>query len=106
MTNFNLDNFYDELNEKLIYLFHASHKSVNELYGSFVATVSKVVNKLAPMRKASRKEKKLKLKPWITPNVLKSTKTIYKMFETLHKNKDDFATKEHYKTYRNALNRL
>ena len=31
MTNFNLDNFLGELNEKLVYLFDASHKSVNEL---------------------------------------------------------------------------
>ena len=63
MSNFVLDNFLDELHEKLTHLFNTSYVAVNELYDSFVAIFAEVVDKFAPMRKASRKEKKLKLKP-------------------------------------------
>ena len=79
---------------------------VNELYDSFVAIFAEVVDKFAPMRKASRKEKKLKLKPWISNGLLKSIKIKNKMFKFLHKNKDDLALKERYKSYRNTLNRV
>ena len=106
MTNFNSDEFLDELNEKLIYLFDASHKSVNELYDSFVASASEVVNKFAPLRKQLGKKKIETYKPWITRGLLKSTKTRNKIFKTFRKNRNDFALKERCKTYCNVLNRL
>ena len=106
MSNFVLDNFLDELHEKLTHLFNTSYVTVNELYNSFVAIFAEVVDKFAPMRKASRKEKKLKLKPWISNGLLKSIKIKNKMFKFLHKNRDDLALKERYRSYRNTLNRV
>ena len=106
MSNFVLDNFLDELHEKLTHLFNTSYITVNELYDSFVAIFAEVVDKFAPMKKASRKEKILKLKPWISNGLLKSIKIKNKMFKLLYKNRDDLALKERYESYRNTLNRV
>jgi len=85
MTYFVLDNFLDELNEKIVYLFAESENSVNEIYDRFVTIFMETVDKFSPMRKATRKEKKLRLKPWITYGLLKSIKNKNKMFHRLHK---------------------
>ena len=46
---------------------------VNELFELFLATFAKtVLDQFAPKRKATRKEKKLGLKPWISRGLLKS----------------------------------
>ena len=60
-----------------------------------------------PLCKLSRREAKLKKKPWITKGLLKSIKTRNKMFITLCK--QNFADKTlhlKYKKYRNLLTRL
>ena len=94
MTNFVLDNFLDELDTKLTGLFAACKNSVNKLYNRFVTIFSEVAYKFAPIRKASRKEKKLKLRPRITSGLLKSIKTKNKMLKILDKNLDDLALTE------------
>ena len=65
-----------------------------------------MVDLFAPQRNATRKEKELKLKPCLTPGLLKSIQTKNKMFKRLHKNSDNLVLTEKYKSYRNALNRL
>ena len=65
-----------------------------------------MVDIFAPKRNAIRKEKKLKLKPWFTPALLKSIQTKNKMFKRLHKNSNNLVLTEKYKAFRNALNRL
>ena len=65
-----------------------------------------MVNLFPPKRNATRKEKKLKLKPWLTPALLKSIQTKNKMFKRLHKNSDKLVLTEKYKAYQNALNQL
>ena len=65
-----------------------------------------MVDLFAPKRNSTRKEKKLKLKPWLTPALLKSIQTKNKMFKRLHKNSDNLVLTEKYKAYRNALIRL
>ena len=57
-------------------------------------------------KNATPNEKKLKLKLWLTPGLLKSIQTKYRMFKRLHKYKNNLALTEKYKVYRNALNRL
>ena len=59
-----------------------------------------------PDRNATPYEKKLKLKLWITPGLLKSIQTKYRMFKRLNKYKNNLALTDKYKAYRNALNRL
>ena len=52
------------------------------------------------------KKKKLKLKPWFTPALLKSIQTKNKIFKRLPKNSENLVLTEKYKAYQNALNRL
>ena len=78
----------------------------------FYIPVSNTVDKLAPFRKMTQKEKRLKRKPWLTREILKSIK-IKKIFKNLHSrmlsnNPNDSVNdvNQKYKTYRNAFNRL
>ena len=49
-------------------------ENVNELFDTLVDKFAKVVNKYAPLKKASRRESKLKSKPWLFPGLLKCIK--------------------------------
>ena len=106
MSNFKTEEFLDHLHIKLGNLFENNCYSANKLFGNFVSIFTEVVDLFAPQRNATRKEKKLKLKPWLTPALLKSIQTKNKMFKRLHKNSDNLVLTEKYKAYRNALNRL
>ena len=61
------------------------------------------VNKFAPLKKASRREKKLSKKPWLSRELLNLIKQKNKLFKQLHKkfDKDIF---ENYKKQRNSFN--
>ena len=63
-----------------------------------------MVDQFAPKRKASCKEKKLRLKPWITNGLLKSIQNKNKMFIRLQNQHDNLALNRD-KAYRNTLNR-
>ena len=72
MSNFKTEEFLNYLNIKLTDLFENNYYSANKLFDNFVSLFSEVVNLFVPKRNATRKEKKLKLKPWPTPGMLKS----------------------------------
>ena len=86
---------------------------INEQTKIFLNTFSNTVDKLAPFRKMTQKEKRLKRKPWSMREILKLIKIKNKMFKNLHShilinNPNDLVNdvNQRYKTYRNALNRL
>ena len=86
--------------------------SINKQTKIFLNTFSKTVDKLAPCRKMTQKEKRLKRKPWLMRGILKSIK-INKVYKNLHScilsiNPNDLVNdvNHSYKTYRNALNLL
>ena len=62
---------------------------VNELADSFLATFSEIVDQFAPKRNASRKERKIRSKPWISRGLLSQFKpktdflNIYLEIETI-----------------------
>ena len=76
MKNFDKEEFLIILENKLSKLFVKNTLSVNEVFDKLVATFADVVNEFAPIRKATRKDKKLKQKTWITNNLLKCILTI------------------------------
>ena len=78
--------------------------NVNDQFGKFLAIFCKCVNNSAPIRKASRKEKKLREKPWISRGLLKSIKKKNKLLTNLHKNRNEESF-INYKLYRNTLHR-
>ena len=104
MTKFILDDFLLALNNELYFLFEDNSKNVNELSEGFVEAFTNIVDLFAPLRTATRKEK-LSLKPWITSDLIKSIRIKNKMFDRLHKSKDDLVLTKQYKTFRNALRR-
>ena len=106
MSNFKMKEFLDYLPIKLSNVFEINCYSANKLFDNFISIFTEVVNLFAPKRNATRKEKKLKLKPWLTPGLLKSIQTKNKMFKRLHKYSDNLVSSEKYKAYRNALNQL
>ena len=106
MPSFKTEKFLDYLHIKLGNLFENNCYSAHKLLDNSILIFTEVVDLLAPKRNATRKEKKLKLKPWLTPGLLKSNQTKNKMFQRLHKNSDNLVLTEEYKVYQNALNRL
>ena len=74
------------------------------MFNTFFAAFLGVVNQNAPFKRASRKEKRLRLKPCLTKGLLK-TKTKNKKYKSLIFKKDRVGYGE-YKSYRNCLNRL
>ena len=72
MPNFKMEEFLDYLKYKHSNHFENNCYLANKLFHNFVSIFAKVVDLFAPKRKATRKEKKLKLKPWLAPGLLKS----------------------------------
>ena len=101
-----MEEFLNYLHIKLGNLFSSNCYSANKLLDNFISIFTEVVDLFAPQRNATRKEKKLKLKPWLTPALLKSIQTKIKMLKRLPKNSNNLVLTEKYKAYRNAFNRL
>jgi len=102
MSNFKIEDFLDF---KLYSLYNHNHLNANKLFICYVETFSEVVDEFAPLRKATRKEKNLRRKPWIPSALLKSIKTKNKIFKRLQNHGDNFVLSAKYIAYQNTLNR-
>ena len=71
--NVNTENFLNELSENL-YIFHNNY-TVDEQFEKILDIFNNTLSKHAPLKRKSRKEKKLNSKPWITKGILISSKT-------------------------------
>ena len=69
------DNMNDNLNDFFIQLSSITNKNFNEIFNMFVDQIRQVVNKHAPLKKVSRKHKRLQKKPWLTTELLSSIKS-------------------------------
>ena len=65
-----------------------------------------VLDKHAPMRLMSRKEKRLTDKPWITKGMLTSIKTKSRFYRKYFKNKIDHSNNFKREIYKKYLNKL
>ena len=104
MKNFNLEKFLRALENDLTAANLNSIESAQVAFDKFEEVLHIVVNKFAPLKKASRKEKKLSQKPWVSRELLNLIKQKNKLFKELHK-KFDGDIFQKYKKQRNALNR-
>ena len=77
---------------------------MDQQFDKFVNDFTKIVNTHAPLKRATRREKRLISKPWLTKGLLKSIKSKNKIFSRLHKTYDRHLEAE-FNTYRNTLNR-
>ena len=104
MKKFNLEKFLRALESDLTAANLNSIDSAQDAFDKFEEVLHIVVNKFAPLKKASRKEKKLSQKPWLSCKLLNLIKQKNQLFKQLHKKFDEDIF-QIYKKQRNALNR-
>jgi len=104
MKNFILEDFLIDLNEKLSKI-KVDSVNINADVSNISNIFKSVLDKYAPLRLMSRREKRLNEKLWITPGILKSIKTKNKLFRKLFKNNGS-DSKTFYKKYLNKLTHI
>ena len=77
----------------------------NEEFNVFSEIILKVVNKHAPLKLASRKQKRLLQKPWITKDIFDAIRRKQKMYKTHFKSGGPHKIAK-YKKYANKVNHL
>ena len=116
MKNFLEELFCQDLIKHLGDLHVTESRSLCNQFEEFVKLFTDILNFHAPRRRATKKEKKLKSKPWLTQRLLKSIKLKNKMYKQflmhpsnyqldkflMHSSNYQF---DKYKKYRNVLNR-
>ena len=71
MKNFNPEKYFEDLN-KIENLNLLQYKNGNVMFNVYQYELINIIDKHAPYRILSRKEQKLRLKPWITESILNS----------------------------------
>ena len=61
--------------------------SVNELFNQFISQIKSIINKHAPLKQMSRKELKLRRKPWITTDTIRASMNKNILFKEMLRNK-------------------
>ena len=72
MNNFNYEMFLEELENHLQVESFAESDPVNKQFEAFYKIFHETIDKFAPAKKASRKEKRIYFKPWLSKSILKS----------------------------------
>ena len=90
MKNFYAQEFDDEEFCKLVAFLNSierlTRENINSSFNDFIVKFKHVIDKHAPLRKLSRRQKKLPAKPWITKGILVSIKKKQKMYYSHFKN--------------------
>ncbi|XP_077995944.1 uncharacterized protein LOC144449300 [Glandiceps talaboti] len=101
-SKFNGQAFRDELNaetwEKVLQC-----KDVNLALQHFVDRFKDIIAKHAPLKCIRTSKKKKRVKPWLTPGILKSVRTKHKLFKKVINSRFNVTLYNHYKKYRNVL---
>ena len=78
MKNFNAQEFDDEVSYELAPFLNSierlTYENINSSFNDFISKFKHVIDKHAPLRKLSRRQKTLAAKPWITKGILVSIK--------------------------------
>ena len=85
MIAFNVEIFLDDLNVNLNETELNNSMPFEDYCEKFFNTFRKIVEKYAPLRKTTRKEKQLQAKPWLTRGLLKSINHKNNLFKKLQK---------------------
>ena len=105
-SNFEPTLFTTYLQQQLELFDYSNKSTVNEKLKQFKLQLQNSTNEFAPLKQASRKEVKLKQKPWLLKSLLKSMKYKNKLFRlVLNNNFQDTRLVKNYEVYRNFLNR-
>ena len=99
------DNMNNNLNDFFIQLPSITNENFNEIFNMFVDQIWQVVNKHAPLKKVSRKHKRLQKKPWLTTDLLSSINMKRKLYKTHFLNGNP-EQKIFYKKFANKLTKM
>ena len=108
-SNFKVDKFCYDINNAATTLLQNNLDmnclNFNNIFTEFLNKFEIIVEKHAPFKKLSRRQRKLSLKPWITPGLLKSIKKKQLLYKS-HFINGNSIQKCYYKKYSNKLTRL
>ena len=105
MKQFKLEDFLLDLRNDLSKLNLKPNKpNVNQDVINLTTVFNSVLDRHTPMRPMSKKEKRLTDKPWISKDILTSTKTKSRLYKKYFKNKN--FKREFYKKYLNKLTHI
>ena len=93
-----LDNFFPQMNT-------ITKNNINDVFDEFYSLITKTISNHAPLKKLSRKQKRLKSNPWMTKGLITPIKKKQKMHKT-HFVQGTSVNKLYYKKYSNILTRL
>ena len=104
MKNFNKTNFLNDINVLVSTINNVQDDELDpeKVIDKFLDGFAEIVNLHAPLRPQTRKETRLKTKPWITKSILKSIQKKNAMFKQCYKKNDESLIKN-YKNYCNLL---
>ena len=107
MKEFDQESFIKELElQKLLdHIREENDDDVNVDYDKFHEHFLKTLDKYAPMKAVSKRERKQKLKPWITKGMRKSINVKNQLYTRFIKTNDTFYYNR-YKTMRDKINHL
>ena len=83
----------------------SNHENLQEMTTECINTITQIINKHAPKKKASLSKLKQLAKPWLSKGRIKSIKTKQKLYHSHFLSKDPTKISR-YKTYSNVLNKL
>ena len=108
-TKFKSEKFCESLHNAVSSFFSnkfaINSENFNYVFSEFVKIITNAINEHAPLKKLSRAQQRLKMKPWITHGILKSIKRKQKLYST-HYVKGNEIQKQFYKKYSNVLTKL
>ena len=70
MKNFKAEHFIEDLNQTLNASLSSFDSTIHNQFEQFINSFTSVINKHAPLKLATRKERKLKTKPWLSSSLL------------------------------------
>lgn len=103
-SHFKSDNFISDFSNLNWTMLYNPRPSTSDKFDLFYQQVSSITAQHVPKRKLSKKEIKLKIKPWITPAILKKIKYQDKLYSQILKNNNpsnDLVCL--FKTFRNRV---
>ena len=101
-SKFSADTYRDDVS---IQNWNLSSNDTNFLMGDFVWKITGCSDRHAPIKKLNPKEIKLKLNPWMTPELLKLIRIRDRLFARKKREPDNLLVKQTYNRARNRVNR-
>ena len=103
-SRFNKDAFLEDFNQVDVSYLENSDLDVNNKFSRFLQDLTSLISKHAPSRKKSRKEMKLKDKPWINNRILKMMRIRDRILQKLKK-RQTADNLQLYKKFRNCVSK-